>query len=178
MMALYQAAGEELPGALATADRGSTGSPSELVERDDWTAVRSGSDLPVGGTALLTAGLVERRILTGDETHDELLRRLGRFLVAQTEPSGAVLASYELPADRAEPGVYSRYYTGEAYWALGRLHRVFPDEGWGETAGPGRRLHGRPPRRGRGLLAAAARSLGGLRPVRDRELPRTGRRAA
>ena len=32
------------------------------------------------------------------------------------------------------PGEYSKYYTGEAYWALARLHRAFPGEGWGEAA--------------------------------------------
>ncbi len=31
-------------------------------------------------------------------------------------------------------GGYSKYYTGEAYWALARLHRLFPDEGFGEVA--------------------------------------------
>ena len=31
-------------------------------------------------------------------------------------------------------GEYSKYYTGEAYWALARLHRAFPGEGWGEAA--------------------------------------------
>ena len=28
----------------------------------------------------------------------------------------------------------SKYYTGEAYWALGRLHRLFPDDGFGAVA--------------------------------------------
>ena len=63
-----------------------------------------------------------------------MLRRLGRFLVAQTEPSGAVLASYDEAAGAPVAGVYSKYYTGETYWALARLHRLFPDEGWGEVA--------------------------------------------
>ena len=31
-------------------------------------------------------------------------------------------------------GKYSKYYTGEAYWALARLHRAFPSEGWGKPA--------------------------------------------
>jgi small neutral amino acid transporter SnatA (MarC family) len=31
-------------------------------------------------------------------------------------------------------GQYSKYYTGEAYWALARLERAFPDEGWGAAA--------------------------------------------
>jgi hypothetical protein len=83
---------------------------------------------------LLVAGLAERRALTGDDVHDDDLRRLGRFLVAQTEPSGAVLASYDAAAGAPVAGVYSKYYTGEAYWALARLHRLFPDEGWGAVA--------------------------------------------
>ena len=63
-----------------------------------------------------------------------LLRRLGRFLVTQTEPSGAVLAYYDPKREAPVPGKYSKYYTGEAYWALARLHRAFPGEGWGEAA--------------------------------------------
>ena len=60
--------------------------------------------------------------------------RLGRFLVAQTEPSGAVLASYDTGTGEPVPGEYSKYYTGEAYWALARLDRAFPGEGWGRVA--------------------------------------------
>jgi small neutral amino acid transporter SnatA (MarC family) len=134
MMSLYQAAAAGLPDAQAAADRGLVWITGRLVERDGWVAVRSGPTLPVGGSALLAAGLVERRLVTGDERHDELLRGLGRFLAAQTEPSGAVRASYELRSATAPPGVYSRYYTGEAYWALARLHLAFPDERWGELA--------------------------------------------
>ena len=80
------------------------------------------------------AGLDIRREATGDRRYDTLLRRLGRFLVAQTEPSGAVLASYDPIRDRPVPGEYSKYYTGETYWALARLHLTFPGEGWGKVA--------------------------------------------
>ena len=72
--------------------------------------------------------------MTGDTRYDKVLRRLGRFLVAQSEPSGAVLASYDPARGAPRAGVYSKYYTGEAYWALARLHRTFPGEGWGEAA--------------------------------------------
>jgi small neutral amino acid transporter SnatA (MarC family) len=77
---------------------------------------------------------VIRREATGDTRHDDLLRRFGRFLRAQTEPSGAVLASYDSVAGAPVAGDYSKYYTGEAYWALGKLHRAFPGEGWGRDA--------------------------------------------
>ena len=174
MMSLYQAAGHGIPGALESADRGLAWVNERLVERDDWTAVRSAGVLPVGAAALVTAGLVERRLLTGDDQHDDLMRRLGRFLVAQTEPTGAVLASYDVPSEQAEPGVYSRYYTGEAYWALSRLHLALSRRGMGRGRRSGRRLRRRRAGPGRGLLAAAGRPLGRLRPVRDRQLPRTG----
>ena len=45
-----------------------------------------------------------------------------------------MLASYDLAREAPVAGEYSKYYTGEAYWALARLHRAFPGEGWGEAA--------------------------------------------
>ena len=104
------------------------------VAQDGWTTLFLGGEIPTGATALLVAGLDIRREATGDRRYDTLLRRLGRFLVAQTEPSGAVLASYDPIRDRPVPGEYSKYYTGEAYWALARLHLTFPGEGWGKVA--------------------------------------------
>jgi small neutral amino acid transporter SnatA (MarC family) len=133
-MSLYQAAAAGVPGALEGADQGTDWALQQLVLRDGWAAVRDGGDASVGATALLTAGLVERRVDTGDDVHDGLLRRMGGFLRSQTEATGAVLARYDLSARAPVPGLYSKYYTGEAYWALARLHRVFPDEGWGEVA--------------------------------------------
>jgi small neutral amino acid transporter SnatA (MarC family) len=134
VMGLYQAAAAGLPRALGSADRGTGWARDRLTTRDDWSALFLGGEIPTGGTALLVAGLDIRREATGDRRYDALLRRLGRFLVAQTEPSGAVLASYDPIRDRPVPGEYSKYYTGEAYWALARLHLTFPGEGWGEAA--------------------------------------------
>jgi small neutral amino acid transporter SnatA (MarC family) len=134
VMGLYQAANAGVPDALDSADRGLAWAEDHLVERDDWAALSYQGRTATGATALLAAGLVERREATGDERHDELLAHLGRFLVAQTEPSGAVLANYDLRSREPEPGVYSAYFTGETYWALARLHRLFPDAGWGDVA--------------------------------------------
>ena len=134
IMGLYQAAADGQPGALDSADRGVDWARDHLVEHDDWTTLADNGRAPTGGVALLVAGLVERRELTGDTGDDELLIRLGRFLAAQTEPDGAVIAQYS--TDRFEPETDSRskYYTGEAYWALARLHRMFPSENFGEVA--------------------------------------------
>jgi len=134
VMGLYQAAAAGLPRARDSADRGTAWTLDRLTTRDDWTTVFLGGDISTGAAALFLAGLDIRREATGERRYDRLMRRLGRFLVAQTEPSGAVLASYDPIRDRPVPGEYSKYYTGEAYWALARLHLTFPGEGWGEVA--------------------------------------------
>jgi small neutral amino acid transporter SnatA (MarC family) len=133
-MGLYQAAAAGLPGALRSADRGTEWALERLLERDGWAALEGEGRVTTGATALLVAGLVTRRDATGDRSHDDALGRLGRFLLAQTEPSGAVLAEYDRARGEPVADEYSKYYTGEAYWALARLHRAFPGEAWGEAA--------------------------------------------
>jgi small neutral amino acid transporter SnatA (MarC family) len=133
-MGLYQAAEAGLPGALRSADRGTEWALDRLIERDGWAAFSSPGPISTGASALLVAALTIRRDATGERRYDDVLARLGRFLVAQTEPSGAVLASYDSTRGAPVPGEYSKYYTGETYWALARLHRIFPGDVWGEAA--------------------------------------------
>jgi small neutral amino acid transporter SnatA (MarC family) len=133
-MGLYQAAAAGLPGALRSADRGTEWALDRLLRRDGWAALEGDGRVTTGASALLAAGLVIRRDATGDDRYDDVLRELGRFLLAQAEPNGAVLASYDTASGAPVPGEYSKYYTGEAYWALGRLHLAFPGAGWGEAA--------------------------------------------
>jgi len=133
-MGLYQAAAAGLPGALRSADRGTRWARDTLVEGDGWAAVEYLGEVSTGTSALLAAGLAIRREATGDARYDGFLRRLGRFLVAQTEPTGAVLAYYDPDAGTPVPDEFSKYYTGEAYWALALLHQAFPDEDWSEAA--------------------------------------------
>jgi small neutral amino acid transporter SnatA (MarC family) len=133
-MGLYQAAAAGLPGALRSADRGTEWALDRLVRGDGWAALEGDGRVTTGASALLAAGLVIRRDATGDTRYDDVLRELGRFLVDQTEPSGAVLASYDTARGAPVPDEYSKYYTGEAYWALGRLHLAFPGEDWAEAA--------------------------------------------
>ena len=97
VMALYQAAAAGLPGALRSADLGTEWALQRLLERDGWAAVdwEGRPEVETGTTALLVAGLVIRREATGDPRYDAVMAKLGRFLVAQSEPSGAVLASFD-----------------------------------------------------------------------------------
>jgi small neutral amino acid transporter SnatA (MarC family) len=134
VMALYQAADHGLPRALASADRGTAWSLDMLIERDGWSALALNDEVATGATALFVTGLAIRREATGDRRYDRLIARLGRFLVSQTEPSGAVLAQYDRVRDAPVPHQHSVYYTGEAYWALARLHLDFPHAGWGKVA--------------------------------------------
>ena len=134
VMALYQAAQAGHPGALRSADLGASWALGKLTEHDDWSAVTFNGTTTTGTTALLAAGLDYRRAATGDDRYDAVMRRLGRFLAGQTEPSGAVLAFYDTVHGRPVPGEYSKYYTGETYWALARLAKTFPDEGFAEAA--------------------------------------------
>ena len=134
VMALYQAAAAGHPGALRSADRGASWALDRLTQRDDWSAVTAYGATTTGTTALLVAGLDYRRAATGDDRYDDVMRRLGRFLIGQIEPSGAVLAFYDTKSDRPVTGEYSKYYTGEAYWALARLARTFPDEDFAVAA--------------------------------------------
>ena len=132
-LSLYQAAAAGIPGAMETAERGLDWVTASVVENDRWSAVIDGDWMPVGASALLVAALAERRIVTDDDQFDELLDGLGRFLVAQTEDSGAVLAYYDPSSGRPAAGEYSRYYTGEVYWAMARLRMLLPDGPWVET---------------------------------------------
>jgi len=133
-MGLYQAAAAGLPRALRSADRGSSWALHRLLERNGWAAFGLPGQIDTGATALLAAGLAIRRETTGEERYDRVLRRLGRFLLAQTEPSGAVLAYYDSARGAPVAGEYSKYFTGEAYWAFALLHREFPGERWGAAA--------------------------------------------
>ena len=134
VMGLYRAAATGLAGALSSADRGTGWALDRLISRDGWSAFGTPAEIDTGATALLVAALTIRREATGETRYDGLLRRLGRFLLAQTERSGAVLARYDPARGAPAPGEYSKYYTGEAYWALARLNRTFPGDGWGEAA--------------------------------------------
>ena len=175
-MGLYQAASAGIPGARETADRGVEWALDRLFERDGWAALPSNGYLTSGATALLMAGLVERRLDTGDDRYDERMVELGRFLLAQTEPSGAVLASYDLGAGRPVAGEYSGVLHGRELLGSGAAAPAVPGRAVGRGGRPDRRLPRHPARRRRGPLAASAGPLGRLRAGGDGGLRRPGRR--
>src|SRR5829696_8477375 len=133
-LSLYQAHAAGIAGALEPADDGVDWLLGELVRHDDWAAIERGGLAPTGGTALLVAALSTRRAATDDPRFDTELEDLGRFLAAMTEPSGAVAANWDVGRERPVPAQYSKYFTGEAYFALALLATVDPGGGWDATA--------------------------------------------
>lgn len=137
IMALYQAAAAGVPRALDVADAGTAWAMDRLVPTgEDAVALAiTGRRVDAGASALLVAGLIERREMTGDTTFDGQLARMGRFLAGQVTEDGALLAFFDPSTGEPVPDEFSRYYTGEAFWALARLHTAFPDAGWEDPAG-------------------------------------------
>ena len=135
VMSLFQAhAVLGLDDALTAADAGVEYARRDLYDAGHWSAWSPGGNIPVGPNALLLAGLAVRRADTGDPIHDDLMRGIGRFLVAQQQPDGSVFDSWS-PVTGAAIPAFGLYSTGEAAWALALLERVFPGEGWGEAGG-------------------------------------------
>ena len=127
MLSLYQA------GELAAADAGLDWAIDHLEPVDDGQALALHGRASVGGAALLVAALAERRAQTGDPVHDDRMRDLGRFLVSMQRADGGFVVSLNPATGVRDLEGTSRYYPGEALWALARLEAIFPDEPWDEA---------------------------------------------
>ncbi len=126
VLSLFQA------GDLTGGDDGIAFALDRIERHDDWAAFGEGDSLESGASALLVAALGERRLDTGDAAHDDVLTELGRFLLAMTDADGKVFAAWQPSTQRASGT--SIFSTGETWFALNRLERLFPDAGWREPA--------------------------------------------
>ena len=136
-MALYQAAGRSGDAeTLATADEALRWMTERLHRRDGWAALTGPGDTraKLGASALMLVALAERRLATGDELHDGLMRELGSFLVAMQRPDGGFHVAWLVPSAVPDVAGSSRYFPGEALWALALLHEALPDPGWEDAA--------------------------------------------
>ena len=131
-MSLYQLAASGELSVLPTADRGLQFMVDHLYRHGDWAGFADpvGGDVQLGASALMLAGLMQRRLATNDSKYDQLSREVGRSLLALQLPDGAFLARWDRLANEPDSSQRSKYATGEALWALALLHRVFPGEGW------------------------------------------------
>ena len=136
-MALYQSAGrggDEQT--LAAADAGLEWMRRRLVRHERWAALLApgASRAKLGASALMLVGLAERRLATGDESYDPLMRELGSFLASMQRSDGGFYVAWRVLAAAPDREGTSRYYPGEALWALALLHEALPGEGWDRYA--------------------------------------------
>ncbi|NQV05605.1 hypothetical protein HQ535_03570 [bacterium] len=135
-MSLYQVAIELDPSAAVLADQGLQYMLDDLIDTGGGAIAWKGTtgDVPLGANSLFLAALSLRRDFTGDPVHDDLMRGVGRFLVGQQQEDGSMLAHWRPSTGAPVPGITGIFASGEASWALAMLDRLFPGEGWGESA--------------------------------------------
>ncbi|HUF54560.1 MAG TPA: hypothetical protein VMR52_12425 [Dehalococcoidia bacterium] len=137
-MSLYQAAGRLGDrDALAAADRAVGWMEDNLVRRHDWAALAYGGRLdrpPLGASALMVISLAERRLATADDQYDDLMHEVGNYMTTLQRPDGGFHIGWDVQADAPDTYGTSRYYPGEALWALALMHEAFPGEGWDDHA--------------------------------------------
>jgi hypothetical protein len=135
-MALYQAAGRLSDReAQQAADDALEWMQENTVRRHGWAALAPDeSRAKLGASALMLVSLAERRLAFHDPQYDDLMRELATFITELQRKDGGFHIAWDLRDD--EPDTYgtSRYYPGEALWALALTHEAFPDEGWDEPA--------------------------------------------
>ena len=118
-------------GRIEAADAGLGFTDGKFVRSADWAAFApEGKPADVGANALLLVALMHRRDVTGDPRHDALARQIGRFLTSQQQPNGSILQFWSRETGESIPGLFGKFSTGEAFYALALLHEAFPDEGW------------------------------------------------
>jgi hypothetical protein len=129
--ALYESAGHyENRQTLSAADAGLGWLIRNTVSPHGWSAPAFQGQAELGAAALMAVGLAERRLVTGDEQYDELMRGLGRFMLTVQRDDGGFNVIWDLQKDLPDTTQTSRYYPGEALWALALLQQAFPGEGW------------------------------------------------
>ncbi len=131
-MSLYMLAASGDMSGLQTADRAMDWMVAHLYRHADWAALRDPFDgsIETGGTGLMLAGLEHRRLATGDQRYDGLMHELAGFLLAMQQPDGSILLAWDEAAGAPNPVERSPYATGEAFWALTLMRRLFPAEQW------------------------------------------------
>ena len=124
---------------IPAADRAMGWMEANLIRRDDWAALRDPTDasIELGAAALMLAGLDQRHLATGDGRYDGLMHELARFIVVMQQDDGSFLLAWDPATGKPNPTERSKYATGEAFWALTLMQRIFPGEGWD---GPSRKV--------------------------------------
>jgi hypothetical protein len=129
-MSVYQVAGRmNRPDLLETGDIGTQWMIDNLQRHDDWAALADSPRATLGSSALMLVALAERRLITGDTAYDEIMREVGRYLMAMQRDDGGFYIAWQFDENDFDRVGTSVYYPGEALWALALLHEALPDTG-------------------------------------------------
>ena len=129
-MSLYQLAAVDAS-VLPTADHATSWMEARMARHNGWAALKSPSGaIELGASALMLAALAERRVSTDDPRFDVLMHELARFILVMQQDDGSFLLRWLPSTGAPDPGERSKYATGESFWALALMHRLFPGEGW------------------------------------------------
>ncbi len=128
---LYQLAAID-PSVLPTADRGLTWMQDHMARYNGWAALQDPFDgtIELGADALMLTALAQRRIATNDPQYDSLMHEVARFILVMQQDDGSFLLRWLPQTGAPDPTERSKYATGESFWALAMMHRLFPTEGW------------------------------------------------
>jgi hypothetical protein len=129
-MSLYQVAGRlDRPDLMEAADAGTAWMIDNLQRHDNWAALADNPRATLGSSALMMVALADRRLATGDEQYDDVMREVGRFLMAMQRDDGGFFIAWQFDRNDYDRVGTSVYYPGEALWALALLHEALPDLG-------------------------------------------------
>lgn len=129
-MSMYQVAGRmNRPDLLEAGDIGLAWMIDHLQRKDDWAALADTPRATLGSSALMLVALADRRLATGDNQHDDVMREVGRFLMAMQRDDGGFYIAWQFDRDDFDRVGTSVYYPGEALWGLALLHEALPDTG-------------------------------------------------
>jgi small neutral amino acid transporter SnatA (MarC family) len=131
LLSLEQARAAGIASAGDVAEAGWRALDTRVVRWGDRAGVRDGERITGGGTALALVALAERRDTTGLTDRDDLLKAMGRQMLVHTNADGTVAELADATSGQPEADSLSRFTTGEVSFALARLERMFPGEGWG-----------------------------------------------
>ena len=134
-MALYQLASID-PSVLPAADQGLEWMQVHTARHEDWAALQDPVDgtIELGADALMLTALAQRRIATNDPQYDPLMHEVARFILVMQQDDGSFLLRWLPQTGAPDPSERSKYATGESFWALALMHRLFPAEGWDKPA--------------------------------------------
>jgi small neutral amino acid transporter SnatA (MarC family) len=132
LLSLEQARSAGITSAGEVAEAGWRALDTRVVRWGDRAGVRDGERITGGGTALALVALAERRDATGLTDRDDLLMAMGRQMLAHTNADGTVAEIADAASGQPDAESLSRFTTGEVSFALARLERMFPGQGWGE----------------------------------------------